>query len=90
MRLIHYQPDQEPPLSLVEFLGKDIPRYAILSHTWGEEEVSFKDMKKNRAEGMKGLKKIKGLCEVAAGDGFEYMWVDTCCKSFKHGLREGE
>jgi hypothetical protein len=32
-------------LSLAEFVGNDIPRYAILSHTWGAdyEEVTFKE-----------------------------------------------
>lgn len=28
---------------LEEFFEKDIPKYAILSHTWGAEEVTFKD-----------------------------------------------
>lgn len=31
---------------LEEFTGSRIPRYAILSHTWGDREVSFKDMEK--------------------------------------------
>ncbi|CAN9217397.1 unnamed protein product [Alternaria alternata] len=30
-------------LQLEEFFGHNIPRYAILSHTWGDEEVSFAD-----------------------------------------------
>src|SRR5689334_2534236 len=47
MRLLQIQPDGT--LSLVEFFGDDIPRYAILSHTWGSdsEEVSFQDVEKN-------------------------------------------
>lgn len=28
---------------LDEFFGSDIPPYAILSHTWGQGEVSFAD-----------------------------------------------
>ena len=29
-----------------DFVGDDVPRYAILSHTWGadNEEVTFKDL----------------------------------------------
>jgi hypothetical protein len=27
-----------------DFIGRNLPKYAILSHTWEEEEVSFKDM----------------------------------------------
>ena len=30
-------------LSLELFYGDDIPSYAILSHTWGAEEVSFQE-----------------------------------------------
>jgi len=30
-------------LSLEPFYGDDIPSYAILSHTWGAEEVSFQE-----------------------------------------------
>lgn len=49
MRLLRFQPDKEPALSLVEIIGDDVPEYAILSHTWEEEEVTFKDLMKNRA-----------------------------------------
>jgi hypothetical protein len=38
MRLIHCT-----TLKLEEFLGDKIPPYAILSHTWGKEEVSLVD-----------------------------------------------
>ncbi|CAF9929207.1 MAG: hypothetical protein ALECFALPRED_004272 [Alectoria fallacina] len=31
-------------LNLYEFFADDIPDYAILSHTWGLEEVSFRDL----------------------------------------------
>lgn len=30
-------------LQLKELFGSNIPRYAILSHMWGDEEVSFAD-----------------------------------------------
>ncbi|PVH79175.1 HET-domain-containing protein [Cadophora sp. DSE1049] len=31
-------------LALHSFMGDDVPSYAILSHTWGKEEVSFQDI----------------------------------------------
>jgi len=31
-------------LALHSFMGDDVPPYAILSHTWGDEELSFQDM----------------------------------------------
>ena len=30
-------------LEFVNFFDSQIPRYAILSHTWGEDEVSYAD-----------------------------------------------
>ncbi|MBE3043806.1 HET domain-containing protein [Candidatus Bathyarchaeota archaeon] len=67
-------------LQLKFFVG-DVPPYAILSHTWGEEEVVFQDMEKGTesASTLKGFAKIRGCCEQAVRDGYEWAWVDTCC-----------
>lgn len=70
-------------LKLEEFNG-EIPKYAILSHTWGDEEVSFKHMTEAaELETMKGYKKIRFLCEQAQRDSLEYAWCDTCCMSYQ-------
>ncbi|KAK3707245.1 hypothetical protein LTR37_012246, partial [Vermiconidia calcicola] len=62
------------------FIGSSIPRYAILSHTWGEEEVSMQDLINNRnVERREGYGKIHFTCEQAVVDGLDYVWVDTCC-----------
>jgi hypothetical protein len=55
--------------------------YAILSHTWGDEEVSFKEFKKPNRETKKksGYRKIESAAMQAKGDGFRYIWIDTCC-----------
>ncbi|PMD19924.1 HET-domain-containing protein [Hyaloscypha hepaticicola] len=74
MRLLH-----STHLKLVEFMERDLPPYAILSHTWEMEEVSFQEMQTDDAKSKKGYSKIKGCCKVAAAWGFEYVWVDTCC-----------
>ncbi|KAF2186591.1 hypothetical protein K469DRAFT_572278 [Zopfia rhizophila CBS 207.26] len=45
MRLLRLEDDGE--FSLIEFVGDNIPRYVILSHTWGaDDEVTFKDLVK--------------------------------------------
>ena len=63
-----------------EFIGTNIPPYAILSHTWGEEEVSFKDMTTDPSyRSKKGYTKIAMTCQLANADGLQYAWVDTCC-----------
>jgi len=41
MRLINTE-----NLKVVEFMDNKIPAYAILSHTWGKEEVAFQDMER--------------------------------------------
>jgi hypothetical protein len=64
---------------LEEFFGHKIPPYAILSHCWGEEEVSFQDIGKPGWQLKRGFLKIKLACRQAEVDGFRYAWVDTCC-----------
>ena len=76
MRLLYYNNDGE--FSLTQFFDH-IPRYAILSHTWGPEEVTFKDiMEGNRASKI-GFEKIRFCGEQARRDHLQYFWVDTCC-----------
>jgi hypothetical protein len=64
-------------IKLKEFLGKP-PPYAILSHTWGEEEVLFHDIQNDTAETKKGFAKIKALCEKAKEHQYDWVWIDTC------------
>lgn len=66
-------------LQLEEFVASRIPEYVILSHTWGEDEVSMQDMLGPSAKEMKGFAKIEKCCAQAARDGFKYAWIDTCC-----------
>ncbi|CZR67067.1 uncharacterized protein PAC_16966 [Phialocephala subalpina] len=74
MRLLHTK-----EFELYEFGGRKVPGYAILSHTWGNEEVSLQDIKTNRAVNLQGYEKVSKACLVAAADGFDYVWIDTCC-----------
>ncbi|KAH8821335.1 hypothetical protein F5884DRAFT_816866 [Xylogone sp. PMI_703] len=59
--------------------GDDIPKYAILSHTWGTEEVSFKDLMTGTGKNKAGYHKIQFCGTQADRDGLKYFWVDTCC-----------
>ena len=45
-------------LDFGEFFDSDIPKHAILSHRWGENEVLYKEFKKGTASEGAGLKKI--------------------------------
>jgi hypothetical protein len=75
MRLLRTQ-----DLQLKEFFSPSIPRYAILSHTWGDEEVSFQDVNMPSRKRKAGQAKIEGCAFKASQHGLEYSWVDTCCK----------
>ncbi|KAI0108728.1 heterokaryon incompatibility protein-domain-containing protein [Nemania sp. FL0031] len=67
--------------AIQEFFDGCIPEYAILSHTWGEEEVTFQDMQHLNAkvEAKLGFKKIEATCQQAQRDRLDWAWVDTCC-----------
>ena len=67
-------------LELREFEGDKVPSYAILSHTWEDEEVTFAlfyDVQ--RRQQLRGWQKILKSCEAAALRDAEYIWIDTCC-----------
>ncbi|THU85931.1 HET-domain-containing protein, partial [Dendrothele bispora CBS 962.96] len=70
-----------PQPELTEFFGNAIPVYAILSHTWGDGEVSYHDLQysRDKAEKKAGYQKIKESCEIASQYGYRYVWIDTCC-----------
>ena len=57
------------------------PTYAILSHTWGADEVTYQDISSapEAAVRKQGYAKINYCATQAKHDGIEYIWVDTCC-----------
>ncbi|KAI9862353.1 MAG: Vegetative incompatibility protein HET-E-1 [Trichoglossum hirsutum] len=78
MRLLKLEDGE---FSLAEFVGNNIPRYAILSHTWGldHEEATFKDLVDGTGKSKAGYNKIRFCGNQAAKDGLQFFWVDTCC-----------
>ncbi|KAK5682110.1 hypothetical protein LTS10_005235 [Elasticomyces elasticus] len=83
------EPPQKRPIrvlhvrnySLVEGDAIKAP-YAILSHRWGSQEVSYKeweDRNHGQLRERQGYAKIRGACEQAERDGLVYLWVDTIC-----------
>jgi Heterokaryon incompatibility protein (HET)/Prion-inhibition and propagation len=79
MRLLHANKNGE--LSLTEDIVKNTKPYAILSHTWGDddEEVNFKDLTEGSMKTKAGYRKLRFCSEQAARDDLQYFWVDTCC-----------
>ncbi|KAF5361601.1 hypothetical protein D9758_007319 [Tetrapyrgos nigripes] len=77
MRLLHTR-----TLELKEFFGKDIPLYAILSHTWEDnQEVTFQEFlyPTEEIKQKRGYTKIVKACRLSETYGFQYVWIDTCC-----------
>jgi hypothetical protein len=77
-------------LNLHTLFQENAPPYAIFSHTWGDNEVLFEDVRNGTAESKQGYGKVRKCCDLASEQGFEYCWVDTCCidKSSSSELQE--
>ena len=89
MRLINIH-----TLQLEEFSSTP-PEYAILSHRWTDDEISYKDFVKGRNKQSAGYAKVKQFCDWVKRsperdgrprhrgwfypDDVEWVWVDTCC-----------
>lgn len=76
MRLINTE-----TLELHEFFESQVPSYAILSHTWDKEEITFQEMVSISPSTMvkAGYKKIQDTCKMAQSRGQQWVWIDTCC-----------
>ncbi|KAF3005632.1 hypothetical protein E8E13_003065 [Curvularia kusanoi] len=81
MRLLQIDNEAGDAFSLVEFIGDDVPPYAILSHTWSQTggEVSYRDFVEGTGVSKMGYDKIRACGVHTAKKGLRYFWVDTCC-----------
>ncbi|KAI0439234.1 HET-domain-containing protein [Xylaria telfairii] len=76
MRLLHTR-----TLELETFVGSK-PKYDILSHTWGDDELLFDDIQSKSFEQWKdkeGARKVLKSAKMSADIGIDYIWIDTCC-----------
>jgi hypothetical protein len=79
--------------NLVDKREHELPPYAILSHTWGndDDEVTLQDMlsltadgprgdiKKSNVSRKSGFAKIAAAARLALSQKLDFIWVDTCC-----------
>lgn len=82
MRLLH-----ATEFRFEEFTG-DVPPYAILSHRWGRksEETTFQDMCGETGAEKRVNRKVRACCDQAVRDGFNWVWIDTCCIDQKNSV----
>ena len=52
--------------------------YAILSHRWGTDEVSYQDWLDDKKRDGPGYTKIVEFCNLANYRGCHLAWIDTC------------
>ena len=75
-------------LKLEDFTGKKIPRYAILSHRWGEDETSYKEFRAGIKKQRAGYRKIVEFCAFLRRQQCDldfvvnWAWIDTCKKRY--------
>ncbi|KAF5533252.1 heterokaryon incompatibility protein het-E-1 [Fusarium mexicanum] len=67
-------------LELQEFFNENTPPYAILSHAWGDQEVTFQDWQnRQQVTWKRGYSKILKACNKAVKHKLDWLWVDTNC-----------
>ncbi|QIX02480.1 hypothetical protein AMS68_007997 [Peltaster fructicola] len=75
MRLLYF----EKGFQFIDFDDDKAPPYAILSHTWSEnndEEVTYQDLRQGTTKNLLKLQLCKDWAHAA---GYKYFWIDTCC-----------
>jgi hypothetical protein len=79
MRLLKIEENGE--FSLTPDIISPTTPYAILSHTWGQdqEEVNFEDINSSSGKTKEGYRKLRFCGEQARRDGLHFFWIDTCC-----------
>jgi hypothetical protein len=75
-------------------LEDPVPRYVILSHTWGRDEATFQDIQDIDSQDMCAMRlngrefsypaapkfqKLVNSCMWAFRHDYKYLWIDTCC-----------
>ncbi|KAL1845788.1 hypothetical protein Daus18300_014446 [Diaporthe australafricana] len=78
MRLINAR-----SLKIEEFGPRDLPKYAILSHTWGRSEPTLAEwhsaVTRRWNASKPGFAKVLATCKQARRDVLSHVWVDTVC-----------
>ena len=76
MRLLHID-----TLEFAEFADEKRPIYAIASHRWQKEEVTFKEVNERRNTKKKGYQKVRKFAKYIRDNvpKVKWLWIDTCC-----------
>ena len=79
MRLIDVSDIDHLTFHFVEEVDQGKPKYAILSHRWREDEVSYEDVLERKNPNKRGWTKLNQFCSLIKSHGYQYGWIDACC-----------
>ncbi|KAK4695294.1 hypothetical protein P7C71_g2434, partial [Lecanoromycetidae sp. Uapishka_2] len=77
-------------------------KYAILSHRWGDDEVTFDTypaarkaiedhlLQRSSANILSSIAKVAGACKLCRKLKLDYLWIDTCCIDKRSSREENE
>lgn len=82
MRLINIR-----ELRFKEFRDDKVPPYGIVSHRWGNDEVTYHAFEVRKQNDRPGSRRVQGYGKVLGCSEFvvryrpdiEWMWIDSCC-----------
>lgn len=59
---------------------RSMPKYAILSHTWSDNEIVYSDLVRSLdvARQHPEFCKVAFAARQALDDGLDYIWIDSC------------
>lgn len=77
MRLINTETLELNEFFHIAWDDDSFPKYAILSHCWNADEVTYEDFVKRRRLDSLGYRKIKDCSSFALAGGFQWVWIDT-------------
>ena len=68
-------------------LQDELVGFAILSHRWRREEVTYRGMKMVGDDALRSklretrswFRKLESFCRLAKSLGYAFAWADTCC-----------
>lgn len=71
--------DCTPRRFFFEFFDINIPESVILPDRWEEAKASFQDYEETKKIDGTRYCKIFDCCLLAKLNGFDWVWIDTCC-----------
>ncbi|KAI1321254.1 heterokaryon incompatibility [Xylariaceae sp. FL0255] len=66
-------------LELANFDDEFQVSYAILSHTWGRNEIQLQDLQDTQWKARPEARKVQESARIAVKRDLAYIWIDTCC-----------